>query len=136
MSINDMSNHDFYTLLNQVVRPAAPVSTFELLFGREKPLSAIESVLYSDGRSVFIYGDRGVGKTSLAHTIAYKLQEENEPILVGCEPSSTLASIINDIVVKTKPRKNYKNESSISAGINLLGFKVDTTVKKQMKTFN
>ncbi|ACR69480.1 ATP-binding protein [Edwardsiella ictaluri] len=130
MSINAMSNHDFYTLLNQVVRPAAPVSTFELLFGREKQLGAIESVLYSDGRSVFIYGDRGVGKTSLAHTIAYKLQEENEPIFVGCEPSSTLASIINDIVVKTKPCKNYKNERSISAGINLLGFKLDTTVKK------
>ncbi|MDE1492567.1 ATP-binding protein [Xenorhabdus bovienii] len=133
MSIQNLSSHEFYTRLNQVVRPAAPISTFELLFGREKQISAIESVLYSDGRSVFIYGDRGVGKTSLAHTIAYKLQEENEPILIGCEPSSSLLSIINDIMIKAKPKNNINKEKIFSAGMNVLGFNLNSTVKTTNK---
>lgn len=129
MAINNLTNHEFYTRLNTVVRPAAPISTFELLFGREKQINAIESVLYSDGRSVFIYGDRGVGKTSLAHTVAYKLQEENEPILVGCEPSSTLLSIVKDILIKAKPQKGINKEETLYAGFNLLGINASRTVK-------
>ncbi|CAG9424671.1 TPA: AAA family ATPase [Providencia alcalifaciens] len=129
MAINNLTNHEFYTRLNTVVRPAAPISTFELLFGREKQINAIESVLYSDGRSVFIYGDRGVGKTSLAHTLAYKLQEENEPILVGCEPSSTLLSIIQDILIKAKPKKDVNKEQVLSASFNAFGLNIGTTTK-------
>ncbi|WP_241616804.1 ATP-binding protein [Rosenbergiella epipactidis] len=131
--MKDMSSHDFYTLLNKVVRPAAPVSNSELLFGREKQLSSIESVLYSDGRSVFIYGDRGVGKTSLAHTIAYKLQKDNLPILVGCEPSSTLSSIINDIILKNTPKVNYKKESNLSLGVNFWAFKINGQLRKEQE---
>jgi GTPase SAR1 family protein len=133
MSINNLENHEFYTRLKKVIRPASPISTFELLFGREKQISDIESVLYSDGRSVFIYGDRGVGKTSLAHTVAYKLQEEREPILVGCEPSSTLSSIINDILFKGIPHKEFNPEKTSTIGVNLgvdgYGLNLEKTTK-------
>lgn len=102
MTIQNLSSQEFYEKLNKVIRPSAPISSFEMLFGREKQVNEIEAALYADGRHVFIYGDRGVGKTSLAQTVAVKLQTQNDPIFVGCEPGSTLGTIVNDILLKAK----------------------------------
>lgn len=63
-----------------------PIDQQQHLKGREKQIAQIHRNLDSLGRQVFIFGDRGVGKTSLARTAAfaapgYKL----DPVYVACD---------------------------------------------------
>lgn len=89
----------FATRLNEVLTLSVPVRTPEKLFGREKQLETIQLALHSPGRHVFIYGDRGVGKTSLAHTAASLVQSsDNRPITVSCDHDSTLESVIESVM--------------------------------------
>jgi len=92
-----------------------------MLFGREKQVNEIEAALYADGRHVFIYGDRGVGKTSLAQTVAVKLQTHNDPVFVGCGPGSMLSTIVNDILLKAKISAGPVSETTWGASLNLMG---------------
>ena len=80
---------------------AHPIRRPELLYGREIELKQIERSLYSDGTHVFVIGDRGVGKTSVATIAAGCFQEGNEPHFhIGCGPTTTFASIVANIAYK------------------------------------
>lgn len=70
MAIKNYDRKTFGKLLNEVVSPSRPVLSLEHLKGRENQLSRIQQALYATGRNVFIYGERGVGKSSLAATAA------------------------------------------------------------------
>lgn len=133
MAIQNLSSQEFYEKLNKVIRPSAPISSFEMLFGREKQVNEIEAALYADGRHVFIYGDRGVGKTSLAQTVAMKLQTQNDPIFVGCEPGSTLSTIVRDVLLKAKVSAGAASEMTWSASVSLMGTGVSAQHKKTEK---
>ncbi|AWK13662.1 hypothetical protein CCS41_02805 [Candidatus Fukatsuia symbiotica] len=112
----------FFTKLNKVLRPTGPVATLKLLFGRERQIDDLEHALYATGRHAFIYGDRG-GKSSLAQTVAGKLQEGKECILVGCETTSTLQSVISDIMLNALPKdKQSGHEHRWNIGVQLGGY--------------
>lgn len=94
----------FRERLRSVISPSKPITTPELLQGREKNLRTISRAFNNPGRHVFIYGDRGVGKTSLAQTAAYKEQSADEdPIIVGCDVQATFGSIARDILRRCLP---------------------------------
>ena len=104
--------HAFGERLNQLVSPAQPIQTIEHLHGRAKELDLIEKALFAPGRHVFIYGDRGVGKSSLAATAAHQYQSADARYIdVGCGPDATLPSVIANIALqaldesRTKTRK-------------------------------
>lgn len=122
MLCGGLSLSDFKKKLLKVLRPTGPVVSMELLFGREKDVTDLELALYAPGRHAFIYGDRGVGKTSLAQTLAYKLQEEKDPILVGCEKESTFSSVLTDILVRGIPQEERTETQNWSLGINIAGY--------------
>ncbi|MGQ2989772.1 MAG: AAA family ATPase [Brevundimonas sp.] len=76
--------------------PAKPISRPEHLYGRDAKLRAISRALGSPGKHIFIYGDRGVGKTSLAKT-AFQLHRpacEDAPIIV-CENDSKFFELVD-----------------------------------------
>jgi len=84
--------------IGQVLSSAHPVRSIEYLKGRDSELETIERALYAPGRSVFIYGDRGVGKSSLGATAAYQWQTaDNKPIVVGGPQDDTFESVIANI---------------------------------------
>lgn len=62
--------HVFANRLNELVSPSQPIQSIEHLYGRSHELDQIDKALYAPGRHVFIYGDRGVGKSSLAAAAA------------------------------------------------------------------
>ena len=66
----EMDRHAFGERLNELVSPAQPIQSIENLQGRTKELARIEKALFAPGRHIFIYGDRGVGKSSLAAAAA------------------------------------------------------------------
>lgn len=80
-----------------MLSPARPLQSEEFLKGRADQLHGIEKALYAPGRHVIIHGLRGVGKSSLAQTAAFKIATGHDPIIVSCDPQSTFKSIIKDI---------------------------------------
>jgi MoxR-like ATPase len=75
MPLSALSRDEFYNRLYKVVRPSQPIDASEFLFGRDRQYEAMRAALYAPGRHSFIFGNRGVGKSSLAHSLAYDLQE-------------------------------------------------------------
>lgn len=98
MSINQLSETEFGLRLNEVVSPARPIRSVQHLMGRDEELKIISQALYQAGRHIFIFGDRGVGKSSLGATAAYQYQSADaEPIFVSGSVDDTFKSIIANI---------------------------------------
>lgn len=93
-----MTEAEFAEKLHKVLSPSQPIRTPELLKGRAEQLDRIRRSLYAAGRHVFIYGERGVGKSSLAATAASEYQSSDAlPIQVNCAYESTFSGIITSI---------------------------------------
>ena len=71
MSILRLSKKDLARELRKHFTPAQPINSIEHLIGRDKLLDDAQNALLSAGRHLFVFGDRGVGKTSLAQTAAF-----------------------------------------------------------------
>lgn len=132
MDFLQASRHEFLNRLYSVVRPAEPIDANEFLFGRSDQVDKLEMALHAPGRHVFIFGERGVGKSSLAHTVAYNMQEQADPLLVSCVPESTLAGIVADAFRDAIDRMDArKSEWSASASIGVSA----TWIKVEHKSY-
>lgn len=118
-------DHDYISeVLARHLTPSAHITTPERLFGRAKMLVQIERAFNSTGRHIFIFGDRGVGKTSLAMTAAFLHQSSFDiPIYVLCSESSTFADIVYAIGNNALPLKERLEHSGEKAklGLGLVG---------------
>jgi uncharacterized protein len=104
MAILGIDRDEFERILPTVLTPTTPIRSVEFLRGREKILEIIRRSFVQPGRHVFIHGDRGVGKTSLAQTAAFEHQPSNAaPILIGCDNASTFYSMARSIALKLRP---------------------------------
>ena len=113
MTIRGYTKDEFGEKLSTVVNAATPIRSIQHLKGREQQLLEIERALYAVGRHIFIYGDRGVGKSSLAATAAYQYQSTDaEPIFVSGSPDDTFQSIIANIAVQALGRSKVENRKS------------------------
>jgi hypothetical protein len=54
--------------VRNIFTPHSPIDDISHFFGREEEASRFVSVINTQGQHVLVYGDRGVGKTSLAIT--------------------------------------------------------------------
>ncbi len=108
MLVPRRSQAEFETLLAEHVRPSSPIESFEHLFDRDKQLNRIEEALSSPGRHIFIYGDRGAGKTSLAKSAAYKHHPSHgEPVYTACGKKTSFSAIVRDITSQLDHRSSY-----------------------------
>src|SRR5437879_2616109 len=55
--------------LSQVFTPARPVNKADLFAGRDEQISNCVSAIFQEGLHIVVYGERGVGKTSLANVL-------------------------------------------------------------------
>lgn len=143
MAILGYTKDEFGEKLATVVNAATPIRSIQHLKGREQQLQEIERALYAIGRHIFIYGDRGVGKSSLAATAAYQYQSTDaEPIFVSGSPDDTFQSIIANIAIQALGRskiENRRNNESLSMEFRGLkwtsGYEVSTTdLEAQIKS--
>jgi replication-associated recombination protein RarA len=65
------------TLLAKAFRPAAPVDRRGLFSGRVEQIGELFSAVAQPGQHAVVYGERGVGKTSLAAVVAELLAGSN-----------------------------------------------------------
>lgn len=89
MAIHDLSELAFAETLQQYLSPSSPINRLQALRGREEQITQITRAFHSPGRQIFIYGDRGVGKSSLALAVAnYLAPEDSRPIQIACNRGS------------------------------------------------
>jgi len=77
--------------------PGAPIDTLDLFAGRFPLINDVISVLAQKGKHVALYGERGVGKTSLANVLAEMFSGPDLPELrsvgVNCATDDTFTSL-------------------------------------------
>jgi Cdc6-like AAA superfamily ATPase len=96
-------------LVGQAFRPAAPIDRRDLFAGRTEQIGELFAVLGQPGQHAVIYGERGVGKTSLATVAAQMLRDSN--VLAAratCDASDDFGSVwrksLDEIVIRTESR--------------------------------
>jgi hypothetical protein len=127
MAIQNLDRKTFGKRVNEVVSPSRPVLSLEHLKGREQQLKRIQQAMFATGRNIFIYGERGVGKSSLAATAANEwCGEKGCYIDISCAPDTTVLSMIATIATQAinKSRlKRKKVKNSLQVGFKWFTFK-------------
>src|ERR1051325_3983073 len=69
-------------MLGEVFRSSAPIDDQELFAGRNHELFSVIEAMQSAGQHAVIYGERGVGKTSLARVAMKVAEAQSNPLAV------------------------------------------------------
>jgi hypothetical protein len=80
--------------LGEVFTPSAPVDDQDLFAGRNHELFSVVEAMQSSGQHAVIYGERGVGKTSLARIAGgIGLEQGQIALRINCEASDDFSSL-------------------------------------------
>jgi hypothetical protein len=116
-----MDFQSFSELRQQFFSPGHPIDSLEHLKGREAQVSQILRNLDSPGRQVFIFGDRGVGKTSLAKTTALMAPGYNfDPVYVACDREGNFFQLAAAIIDELAGRMDQSVEKTAATKRSLL----------------
>jgi Cdc6-like AAA superfamily ATPase len=89
--------------INQLFTPSTPVTVAELFAGRSGQMLRIIDTIAETGRHAVLYGERGVGKTSLMQVVPFIIPGRKERIRfcrVQAFPNSTFHSLFNQVFKK------------------------------------
>jgi len=73
--------------------PAAPITEQQLFAGRQGQMDNLLHAIEQVGQHAVIFGERGVGKTSIAATMAANLRGTDLPVLTTCDSTDSFSSI-------------------------------------------
>src|SRR3970040_1644832 len=127
--MDDADLLDRMALVTQALRPAAPIDRRSLFAGRSEQISDVFAVVAQPGQHAVIYGERGVGKTSLAGVNAeMRGSADVVPARATCNASDDFASVwqqvLDEIVIhSTSPALGFgdRQEASSRSASDLLG---------------
>jgi Cdc6-like AAA superfamily ATPase len=86
-------------LLDTVFRPSAPVDREDLFSGRGSQLASVQEAIGAVGQHAVIFGERGVGKTSLAATSAdITRRRESIAMRVNCDQSDNFFTLWQKVI--------------------------------------
>lgn len=99
-----------------VFTPASPVSEESLFAGRIPQLRKIMDAVNQRGQHAIVFGERGVGKTSLSFVIATKIRKPGCELLtprVNCDSADTFTSLWKKVfsavdLIKEKPALGFQ----------------------------
>lgn len=88
-------------MVAQAFTPGAPVDDFELFAGRIPQAQDVINAVAQKGQHVGLYGERGVGKTSLANVLAGFFQVADlaimRPAKINCHTEDTFGSLWRNV---------------------------------------
>lgn len=89
-----VSIEDRLGLMNEAFQPSAPIHTKELLAGRQEQLFDLLEMSQTAGAHAAIFGERGVGKTSVAAVFEDNLKQRGRrAIRINCSVADTFQSL-------------------------------------------
>lgn len=95
--MNSRTKIERIAAVSRAFTPGAPVSHLDMLAGRMNQLTDVVSVVSQQGQHVGLYGERGVGKTSLANVLAEffgtRLSSRFRSVLVNCVTEDSYTSL-------------------------------------------
>ncbi|MEM8137321.1 ATP-binding protein, partial [Morganella morganii] len=108
--------------VNEYFTPSTPVLNPMHLKGRDVEMKSILENLTVPGRHCMIYGERGIGKSSLANATINGGKQYNilkgEIFNVKCDTSTKFKDIVSDCAIHISVHANkYKEETVIKAGL-------------------
>lgn len=110
--------------IKKLFTPAAPISTKELFAGRQQQLQRLIDAVAEAGRHAVLYGERGVGKTSLASTFHAFMAldgEETKVMKKQASPNDTFTSlwkkVFKDLSFEVRRKGDYGNTEVETAAI-------------------
>jgi len=93
---------DYRARCQQVFTPFAPIELPDFFAGRIEHVRRLEAEVDAPGRHVAIFGERGVGKTSLAKLAYFFLgRAEEHTHFARCQKTSTFDSIFADVLASS-----------------------------------
>jgi hypothetical protein len=97
-ALGDLERRAFVDQLNFFCHPSEEVSNPDQLMGRDRALNELRDSFETNGMNSFVWGLRGVGKTSLVHTACAKFSDTVRlAAAVACEKGSSSNDLLNDI---------------------------------------
>src|SRR5262245_41359226 len=85
---------------NELFTPSAPIAIAELFAGRQLQLSKMIDAIGERGRHIILFGERGVGKSSIAQIVPYLIPKglkEVRHVRVQAFPGDTFSVIARRI---------------------------------------
>jgi nucleoside-triphosphatase THEP1 len=114
-SLTDAEKMQLLVGVSQSFSPSAPIDKSALFAGRSPQISSVTSAVFQRGQHAIIFGERGVGKTSLANVLFDFLSRAGlhgmESGTINCDPTMNFSSLWHKIF-----RDISINAPSISAG--------------------
>lgn len=98
MELQDWASKRFEA--NQIFTPSTPISVADLFAGRSEQIFRIIDAIGERGRHIILYGERGVGKTSLSQITPYLVPvglEQIRFVRIQCFPTDNFSSIARKI---------------------------------------
>lgn len=79
-------------ILGKVFSPTSPIQEKDFFFGRIKQLEKVAEAINEHGQHAILYGERGVGKTSLANIMS-KSYTNLYPVKITCDRQDTFKTL-------------------------------------------
>ena len=99
MPLKPTSAEDWAALraeITEAFSPGAPVQERDLFSGRASQIASLEDAVNQRGRHAIVYGERGVGKTSLANVLPLIMRRPNKELIyvrVNADPTDSFFSL-------------------------------------------
>jgi hypothetical protein len=100
----DLSKDAQLAVLQSIFRPAAPIDDRRMFLGRDAQLSRTLAAVQTVGQHAVVYGERGVGKTSLAYMARDAFVDANGVALavrLACSAGDTFSTVWKKFVPRT-----------------------------------
>lgn len=82
--------------VTEAFSPGAPVQEVDLFSGRAPQIASLQDAVTQRGRHCIVFGERGVGKTSLANVLPLVMHRPNKELIyvrVNCDPTDTFVTL-------------------------------------------
>jgi Cdc6-like AAA superfamily ATPase len=125
--VNDAEQLTLRTQLRLAFRPSAPIEKYSLFAGRQKQTEMVIGAVIQHGQHAILYGEPGVGKTSLAKVLAEILSDAGVKIVdsdtINCDMSDDFSSLwhkaLRELTFKIKASTGFaKQESETKQNLN------------------
>ena len=120
-----MTIEDREIKVHELYSPSAPIKTENIFRGRKEQLNKIHEAVIEKGQHIAIFGERGVGKTSLANIVEGRYRGAIS-VKVTCNNASTLAGLWKQIFKRVPIGYEFDKKRQI-------GFQINERTEKVVK---